>query len=191
MKGSIKPRTNYLIIFLIFSCIKLCISSDINKFNISEITKNYNSIKEERFYFISRNDTNLSRYLKIELECHQQKHEGYDNQIYNDYIISYYKDSSFKERKQLSQSNITKAVMWLNKAQIKGGFYLSVECFLYPCNYTIKTNFKDNVEIDFDRAYTYYVTEDNKEMEFNIKGNPGMIFYDDEETSKINCKISI
>ena len=81
--------------------------------------------------------------------------------------------------------------MWLNKAQIKGGFYLSIECFLYPCNYTIKTNFKDNVEIDFDRAYTYYVTEDNKEMEFNIKGNPGMIFYDDEETSKINCKISI
>ena len=153
MKGQINLRTNYLILFLIFSCINLYISSDINEFSLTEIIQNYNSIKEERFYFTSKNDTNLPHYLKIELKCHQQRHEGYVEQYYNDYIISYYKDSSFKERKQLSQSNKTKGIMWLNKAQIKGGFYLSVECYLYPCNYTIKTNYKDNVEIDFDRTY--------------------------------------
>ena len=191
MIGAINQKTNYFILFLLFFCIKLCISSDIKELNLTEATYNYNTNKEEKFKIISKDDSKLPNYLKIELEASYDSYKKEDRQYYNDYIISYYKDSEFKDRKQLSQSNLTKSVMWLNKAQIKGEFYLSVECFLYPCVFSLKTIFKEKIELNFDRPYTYYITEENKEMKFNIIGKPEITFFKDEEKSKENCKISI
>ena len=113
--------------------------------NLTESTKDYQN--ETKFHIISGEESKLPNYLKIQLDCHQKEYEGYKNQIYNDYIISYYKDSSFKERKQLSQSNSTQSVMWLNKEQIKGEFYLSVDCYLPNCEFTLKIIFKENIEL--------------------------------------------
>ena len=62
--------------------------------------------------------------------------------------------------------------MWLNKKQIEKEFYISVECFENPCNYSIDFIPKDFPKLKLDEQYTYYITEDNKEMKFIISGTP-------------------
>ena len=62
--------------------------------------------------------------------------------------------------------------MWLNKKQIEKEFYLSVECFETPCNYTIYLIPQNIPKLKLDEQYTYYVTEENAEMTFVISGTP-------------------
>ena len=62
--------------------------------------------------------------------------------------------------------------MWLNKAQMKEVYNISVECDAYPCKLSLSLELKDKIEINLgDAPYTYYVTEDNKEVEI-VEYNP-------------------
>ena len=87
----------------------------------------------------------------------------------NKYIISYYGSySDFEERKQLSKSYQGKAVMWLNKEEIKEEFFISVECEISPCDYSLSFFPKTVMDLSLNEKYTYYVTEENKQSIFNL-----------------------
>ena len=88
------------------------------------------------------------------------------------HIISYYKDKILEDRKQLAQSLFGTTTMWLTKKQIEKEFYLTVDCFEQPCNYTIDIQPKDISELSLYEQFTYYITEENKEMKFKINGTP-------------------
>ena len=134
-----------------------------------------------------------SSYFKItpkESIPNNVKIEVFGNDTDNTYIISYYKnDNLFKERNQLVQSLSGNAFIWLNNAQIKNEFYLSVECSSSTnCQFSLKITKKDNIEINIGESYSYYVTEDNKDITFNITGNPFLYPY---LFSPSDCKVSI
>ena len=104
-------------------------------------------------------------YLEIRVEG-----KGDRNDI--NHIISYYQgDSTLKERKQLSQSLSGNSLMWLTKQQIEKDFYFTVECAENPCQYQLYLNGTNISELILDDQYTYYVTNENKQMKFAIKGN--------------------
>ena len=134
----------------------------------------YLRVITEKFY-------SLPNYIKITIR-------GYNST--NDYSISYYKnDSNFNERNQLSQSISGNAIMWLNKEQIKNNFYLSIECYENPCEYTLTILNIDSLELNLGEQYTYYVTEENKEMNFTLRGTP-QIYYEEKNNTNYP-KISI
>ena len=173
MIGQVNSKVNYLILFLLFSCIKLSVEDGPDKIEQPKTMTDI-SINEKKLYQIAlKNETNLT-FTKIEVKGEPNK----------DFIISYYKDD-FKNRKQLSKSISGKALMWLNKAQMKGVYNISVECDAYPCQLSLSLELKDKIEINLgDAPYTYYVTEDNKEMDFHIKGKI-------KDSNPKECKISI
>ena len=93
------------------------------------------------------------------------------------FIISYYQDdSSFTNRKQLSQNSTNMTIMWLNKEQIKNTFYLSIECGTSKCQYNFSIIPEDNIKLYLGQIYKYYITEQNKEMKFNIEGSLNSIY---------------
>ena len=157
MEGKVNLKINYLILFLLFSCIKLSVEDGVEKIEEPKDKKPEDNINEKKLYQIAmKNQTNLT-YTKIEVIGDQ------------DYIISYYKDD-FKNRKQLSKGS-KKAIMWLSKDQMKEKYNISIECNSYPCSFKISIEFKNIIELDLGKEpYTYYVTQENKNMEFYIKG---------------------
>ena len=130
-----------------------------------------NDINETNKYYLFRQDKNqiLPNYIKIIVE-------DKDKDIsFNDYIILYYKnDSTFTERKQLSQTSSTVATMWLTKDEISNDFYISVECTknISNLNYFIKIIPSEKIEIKIGEIYTYYVSEEKKNLTFNIENFP-------------------
>ena len=104
---------------------------------------------------------NSSPYVKITVE-------GKDDEI-NNHIISYYQDEDLKERKQLSQSIKDTTIMWLTQGQIKNVFYITVECAKDPCSFKINIDKKEKAELYLNEQYTYYITEENKEIDFFLK----------------------
>lgn len=157
MAGKVNLKINYLILFLLFSYIKLSVEDGVEKIEEPKDKKPEDNINEKKLYQIAmKNGTNLT-YTKIEVIGAQ------------DYIISYYKDD-FKNRKQLSKGS-KKAIMWLSKEQMKEKYNISVECNYYPCSFKISIEFKNIIELDIGKEpYTYYVTKENQNMEFHIKG---------------------
>ena len=158
MTGQVSLKINYLILFLLFSCIKLSVEDEVIKLEVPGV-KSESDVKGKKLYQIAlKNGTNLTNYTKIEVSGD------------NEYIISYYKDD-FKNRKQLSKIS-KKAIMWLSKDQMKGASNISVECNANSCSFTISIELKDKIELNIgEEPYTYYVTEENKKMEFHIKGS--------------------
>ena len=173
MIGQVNSKVNYLILFLLFSCIKLSVEDGPDKIE-QPTTMTDISIDGKKLYQIAlKNETNLT-FTKIEVKGETNK----------DFIISYYKDD-FKNRKQLSKSISGKALMWLNKAQMQGVYNISVECDAYPCKLSLSLELKDKIEINLgDAPYAYYVTKDNKEVDFHIKGKI-------KDSNPKECKISI
>ena len=156
-------------IFLLCILFNLVKSLEIKEYDYEGKELKETIMAEAISYFkIIIKDGSLNKdYLKISVK-------GQDNSnIYN--IISFYQeDSSFITRKQLSQ-NVNKdieAEIILNKAQIKDLFYFTVECSTYKCNYDIDILGIDKIEINLNDkySYSYYVTEETKEMNFTIKG---------------------
>ena len=91
------------------------------------------------------------------------------------YIVSFYQDSQYKKRTQLSQSFNSEAELFLNEAQLKSGhIFFTVECDKYPCSFKYQISQQENIEINLEErnSYTYYVTEETKEMNFVIHGKP-------------------
>ena len=150
-------KLDYIItLFFLFSFVKAeFVEINLKNNDFSETYHNQNEVLQFRILGIS------SPYIKISVE-------GKDNKI-NNHIISYYQKEDLKERKQLSQSLKDKTIMWLTQEQIKNDFYITVECAKKPCSFDININKKDKAELYLNEQYTYYVAEENKEMDFILK----------------------
>ena len=170
-----------IIFFIFFSYVKLEITIEDLKLNNENITNVYKESKYFHIYPIIESHSHNN--LKIQIEGKNKN---------NDYIISYYKnDFKFINRTQLSTSFLGKAFMYLNKYQINKDFYLSIECYDYPCEYSFNLSYQENMELTFGEQYSYFVTEDNKVMTFIIKGKLEIKYEYDELDSRTDYKISI
>ena len=128
-------------------------------------------------FFVKKVSWDRTKYIKIEVKS-----------FYNEIAISYYQnDSKFKERKQLSHTFSKSTFMWLNKNQFKNNFYFSINCKTSYCEYNLKIYKKEYAELNIGDIYTYYVTEENKNMIFLINLNYKK--YNDSITDK--SKIAI
>ena len=156
----------YLLIILLFSLNK---ADNIEiKLGNETISETYLNVNETKYFkIIPESESYQFNYIKIIIE------EERENLYYINHVVSYYQqDSTFNDRKQLSQNVTGTTVMWLTKEQIKNEFYLSVECAKKSCNYIFIIIPKDEPELYLNEQYTYYVTEENKDMKFKIIGNP-------------------
>ena len=161
-----KKIMKYLfILFLSFVLTKSKLEiKDINLKN--ELT--INDLSETQYFHVipSFEDNNIPNYLKIEFNFQDSYRITED-----DILISFYaQDSHFINRKQISRNN---NVIWLNKEQINKEFYLSVESFYSETIYDLNIYFKDIIVLELDQQYIYYVTEENKEMNFQLYGDIG------------------
>ena len=145
---------NIILLFLLFSFVKLDLIKIKNNYYTDSFKKDVD-LEIEGF---------KGSYLKIRVEGNDDEDE--DDNI--NHIISYYNDDSFNERKQLAQSLTKKTVMWLNSKQIKNDFYIGIECSTKPCSYDIYLNKTEEAQLELNTQYTYYVTEENKQMKFAL-----------------------
>ena len=133
--------------------------------NGEKIYLNNNFFKNEYSYALDFNvfvlEDNFNNYIKIVVEPLNNN---------NEIAINYYqRDSKFKDRNQLSYGFSNSTFMWLNKNQFKNNFYFSINCKVsYDCEYKLKIYKTKYAEINMGDIYTYYVTEENKDMTFLI-----------------------
>ena len=164
-------KTSFDFIFGFFFLLNL---STINPFIISQniIFKNeiiiiHNLDKYTNYYYhiIIDSKKNLPNYIQIKVN---QDEEGI---FLNRYFISFYQeDATFTKRKQFSNALPT-SYLWLNKEQIKNGFYFSVQNKYQDCNFQIKILPKNIAELTFNYySYSYYINQENQNMKFIIKG---------------------
>ena len=144
------------------------------EFQIEEISFENEGTKldnlfENKYYHIKpKSPSNISKYLKIMVKDNKGNNNSYLNFV--NYAISFYQeDSTFSDRKQLSYGSLDTITMWLTKEQVKNGFYLSIETTYSSCDYSLIICQKNVAEILPGEQYSYYVTEENKEMIFSIK----------------------
>ena len=62
-------------------------------------------------------------------------------------------------------------MMWLNREQIKNGFYLSIDSENSSNNNSFEIYPKEKAELNIGEIYSYFITKENKQMEFYISGN--------------------
>ena len=158
-----------LLYFLLFlpSTIFEKIESSIITENISFSNENItiHNLSKPKYYFHISIDHQLilPNYIKILVE---QDEPGIFS---NKYILSYYhQDSTFTKRILLSNALKT-SYIWLNKEEIKNGFYLSVEAKYKDCKYKISIIPNNFIELNFaSPTYSYFVTKENKNNKFKI-----------------------
>ena len=166
----IQSKMIVLILFL-FNCIKASIDGEVNIYNIT----NGQSIqadldkKEDQdilYFSVKVNGNYANKYLKVTITEKKSKLLNNTNETL-DHILSLYKDDQFSQRTQIVQGPSSKTEMWLNEKQIGKEFYFTVA----TVNNTIRLEIteQDSLEITFGDSYSYYVTEETKEMNFNIK----------------------
>ena len=168
MYKKLKIFSKYINIFLFYFFLKSVQSTQEFKIiNITNETINLNIITMPSYYKIKfDSELNIPNYMKIEVKQNNII-EKTDN---SNLLLSYYQhDSDFKNRKQFSQNSYGKVFIWLNKNQIKNEFYFSIENPKQKTsNYTLIILLKENAELSLNEQYTYYVSEENKQMNFNI-----------------------
>ena len=134
--------------------------------NDKEIKLNYNeAIKIQKYQIKFYNE--IPKYIKVQVKRN-------DNS--NQQIISLYpKQGEEGNRLQLAQSRFEDTVtMWVKKEQIENKLlYYTIECQNESnCGYKIDIFGYDMVQIDsYNFNYNYYVSENNKKMEFRINNN--------------------
>ena len=139
--------------------------------------KSYTTIdlgKGNEFYLDKEEDLkvlNFSEYdyYKITIE---KKIEIGSLLDHNNYLLSFYQnDSEFQNRRQFSQGK-GKVEMWLNKAQVDTEFYLRVETDnndnLFK-NMSLNLEGYNFTELEIEKQFTYFVSEENKVMKFKLK----------------------
>ena len=154
--------TQLFILFLFFTFCKL----EINVKDVNLTDSEMSLFSENKSYFHFIPDPQISKCIKIIVEEVNNNKTNEDDYI--NHIISYYKDSEFNEREQLAQSVSDTTIMWLNQKQIQEDFYISVECAKTPCNSSIHIIPEANPILHLGQQYTYYITEDNKDLTFLI-----------------------
>ena len=143
------------------------IYSQIEDLTLKDENFTINSLKENKKYKIILQSQPL--FLQIIVE----ENKEFNRTNKNNYFISYYhQDSNLENRKQMSKSFQGKAIMWLNREQIKNNFYISIECENAPCDYSFNIIQKKLIELSLNEKYTYYVTEENKQNRFAIDIDP-------------------
>ena len=152
------------IIFIIF-CIFFANSSEFTQVNLTEgkYLESFKNLDSAQFKVQKVSEYN---YLKVKVEG--ENNGLFGNNFDTNHIISYYDNETLVERKQLSQSLTKMTIMWLTKKQIEKDFYLTVECAKTPCDFKLELIGKNSAEIYLDEQYTYYVTNENKEMNFSL-----------------------
>ena len=146
---------NVFCMLLLITFVKL---STLPSINISE-TDNSFSYSSNNELEVNSKFTKEINYLKIEVESHDKI----------EFVLSYYQDSTLNNRKQLSQSISGKAFIYLKKEQLKQAFYISIKSDSTYWDYTLHFIQKEKMELNLGEQYSYYVTEENKNMEFFIK----------------------
>lgn len=172
-----------IILFLIIPGINLTIIPETKIFNNNIIT--IHNLTKSKYYFhieISHElrEINLPNYIKIFVN--QDEKRLFETK----YIISFFQgDSTFTKIKPIL-NGFSVSYIWLNKEQIKDGFYFSVEDIYQNCKYQIQIIPKDYIELTFESyTYSYYIYQENKISQFLIKGekdinpdlNDKLIFY--------------
>lgn len=152
----------------------LCLYSFKSIENLQTITIKNETIKLDYislpsyFRIIIDSELNLTNYIKIQVDQNNIT-ENFNYLNYTNFCISFYQqDSNFKERKQLSQSSLGASSIWLNKKQVSNIFYISIEGANISSNFTLSLFLKETAEINLNEQYTYYVLEENQEMNFTI-----------------------
>lgn len=157
----IKMKIKYFILLLFLLCSQVYSIIPNNE----EIKFNGNSYEaeckdcNEKFYTIIFETQEIKNYLKIEVEnTSTDKNPNYVIAFSNN-------DDKCQNREQLSQG-IKSSQMWLTKNQTENkNKYLHITCSSTPCNYKLKLNAYDNIEMDFNTQFNLYVTENNKNVE--------------------------
>ena len=83
------------------------------------------------------------------------------------HIIEFCKDSKCDTRIQLSYNPTKVNYMFLTKEQIQEGNYIIITC-PEKCNYELNIAKSDTSNLELDSEYTYYVSQNNNVMKFNI-----------------------
>ena len=162
-------QTNLLLYFLILEILVIFVKSSIKITNINLNNDNIrlDGLKNETNFQVEIESSNrIKNYIKIIAEGANYK----EITNHTNHIISFYQqDSNFKNRKQLSQSLTGRTIMWLKKEQLKNIFYFSVECSDSLCDYSIDISQEDEIKLIFGEQLSYYVTEENRIMNFIIQ----------------------
>ena len=157
-----------LLIFLSLQIVKTEDEKEQITFEGTEIESEYFTNSAIKYFQVNIKEGFSPKYIKILIQDEDIK------SVINHIISFYQQDSKYENRKQLVQNFNYETELFLNSEQIKNEFFFTVECDKYPCTYRYIISEKENIEINLeDRySYTYYVTEETKEMNFKIKGNP-------------------
>ena len=168
MNRKLRIFSKYINIFLFYFLLNSAQSAqEFKTINITNETISLNITSLPSYYKIMfESDSYIPNYMKIEVKQNNIT-EISDN---SNLLLSYYQqDSDFKNRKQFSQNSYGNAFIWLNKDQIKNEFYFSIESPMQKSNnYTLSILLKETAELSLDEQYTYYVSEENKQMNFSI-----------------------
>ena len=115
---------------------------------------------DSKYYKILYNSSTKPTYLKIEVSnSNTQNHE---------YVIAFSStDQECLEREQLSNGN-GKAVMFLKRTQLNSNIYLNVKCSSAPCSFDLNLLGDNSIELNYNEQYSYYVTENNQDMDFDL-----------------------
>ena len=155
-------------IFILLLISPFILSEDPTEIDIEKETTF--KLKEKKTLKIKLNN-NSHDYYKITIK----KHGIIDSDIEVDqtnYLLSYYqKDHEFKNRKQFAQGE-GKVEMWLNKAQVDKEFYIEIEKVrIVTLEVTMDINLDryNNTELEIEKQFNYYVSEENQMMKFKMK----------------------
>ena len=158
----------YINIFIFYFLLNSVQSTqEFKTINIANETISLNISDLPSYYKIRfESDSYIPNYMKIEVKQDNISEKTENSNL----LLSYYQqDSDFINRKQFSQNSYGKVFIWLNKDQIKNDFYFSIENSKQESNnYTLTILLKETVELSLDEQYTYYVSEENKQMNFSI-----------------------
>lgn len=126
----------------------------------NEVITIYNQYQHEYYYhLILSPEKDIPEYLQISIA---QEESG--NYVDKFFIFYYQQDSTFTDVKQISKveeqlSGTTYPNMWLNKNQIKNGFYFKIQDDCKQLKYKVIITPSDYCELNLDsHSYTYYVT---------------------------------
>ena len=155
----------FLILFLLIIPIEKSINIPETILFKNENITIHDLIKPKYYFKLSiDSEMNIPNYIQILVT---QDESG---SFLNKYIISYYNnDATFSQLEQIS-NDLPSSSLWLNKEQIKGGFYFSVENKYQDCKYQINIIPKNFIELTFEsNTYSHYITNENKNISFLIK----------------------
>ena len=168
MNRKLRIFSKYINIFLFYFLLNSAQSAqEFKAINITNETISLNITSLPSYYKIMfESDSYIPNYMKIEVKQNNITEKSDNSNL----LLSYYQqDSDFKNRKQFSQNSYGNAFIWLNKDQIKNEFYFSIENPNQESNnYTLSILLKETAELSLDEQYTYFVSKENKQMNFSI-----------------------